>query len=196
MIGPIFSGGSVADHGRVLDIGCGTGSNGYWYRQHGAREIVGVEIDPASADRASAVLDRVVCEPIETALGMLEGTFDLIVCADVLEHLVDPWSVVADLGKVATQNTVLAVSMPNIRFSRRSSGSPSVAGLRMRITASSIRPTCGSSPGRTWTECFDTAVGYRSVGVPLDSSGSGPCGALSSERLLDGPMNGSPDSCS
>jgi SAM-dependent methyltransferase len=104
------------DHGRVLDIGCGTGSNGDWYRLHGAREIVGVEIDPASADRASGVLDRVICEPIETALGLLDGTFDLIVCADVLEHLVDPWSVVQDLGELARGNTVLAISIPNIRF--------------------------------------------------------------------------------
>src|SRR5258707_15606088 len=68
-----FLGWVGGDHSRVLDIGCGTGANGAWYRQHGAREGVGVEVDPASADRASAGLDRVIWEPIETALGMLEG---------------------------------------------------------------------------------------------------------------------------
>jgi SAM-dependent methyltransferase len=104
------------DFGRVLDIGCGTGSNASWYRQHGAREIVGIEIDPASAARAAAVLDRVIGDPVETAIEVLDGTFDLIVCADVLEHLVDPWSVVSGLRRVARDGSCLAISMPNIRF--------------------------------------------------------------------------------
>jgi SAM-dependent methyltransferase len=102
--------------GRVLDVGCGAGANASWYRDHGAREIVGVELHPTSAAQAETVLDRVVCEPIETAIPKLEGSFDLIICADVLEHLVDPWSVVHDLGAVASASTVLAVSLPNIRF--------------------------------------------------------------------------------
>ena len=101
---------------RVLDVGCGAGSNAGWYRRHGAREIVGIEIDPASAARATAVFDRVICDPVEIGVHDLEGSFDLIVCADVLEHLVDPWSVVRELGRVAHGATTLAVSMPNIRF--------------------------------------------------------------------------------
>jgi len=101
---------------RVLDVGCGAGSNAGWYRRHGAREIVEIEIDPASAARSTTVFDRVVCDSVETAVQALEGSFDLIVCADVLEHLVDPWSVVRELGRVAHSDTILAVSMPNIRF--------------------------------------------------------------------------------
>ncbi len=104
------------EFGRVLDVGCGAGSNASWYRDHGAREIVGVELDPASAARAAALYDRIVCDSIETAVHALEGNFDLIVCADVLEHLVDPWSVVHELGRVANADTVLGVSIPNIRF--------------------------------------------------------------------------------
>lgn len=101
---------------RVLDVGCGAGANAAWYRQHGAREIVGIEIDPASAAQAASTYDRIVCDPIETAVGALEGSFDLIVCADVLEHLVDPWSVVHELRRAASADTILAISMPNIRF--------------------------------------------------------------------------------
>jgi len=101
---------------RVLDIGCGVGSNAPWYRRHGAREVIGVEIDEASAVQARLVLDRVVAAPIEQAVRELEGPFDLIVCADVLEHLTDPWSVVRSLSGLASGSTVLAVSIPNIRF--------------------------------------------------------------------------------
>jgi 2-polyprenyl-3-methyl-5-hydroxy-6-metoxy-1,4-benzoquinol methylase len=104
------------EHLRVLDVGCGAGANAAWYRQHGAREIVGIEIDPTSAARSAAVFDRVICQPVETAVHMLEGSFDLIVCADVLEHLVDPWSVVRELGRLADADTCMAISVPNIRF--------------------------------------------------------------------------------
>jgi SAM-dependent methyltransferase len=101
---------------RVLDVGCGAGTNAAWYRRHGAREIVGIEIDATSAARAASVFDRVICDRVETALHTLGGSFDLIVCADVLEHLVDPWSVVRELGRFANASTCLAISMPNIRF--------------------------------------------------------------------------------
>jgi 2-polyprenyl-3-methyl-5-hydroxy-6-metoxy-1,4-benzoquinol methylase len=102
--------------GRVLDIGCGTGSNAPWYRRHGAGEIVGIEIDPTSAAQAASVLDRVICDRVENAVDLLEGPFDLIVCADVLEHLIDPWSVVDRLGRVANADSCMAISLPNIRF--------------------------------------------------------------------------------
>jgi SAM-dependent methyltransferase len=101
---------------RVLDLGCGTGSNAPWYRRHGARVVVGVELDEASASQAALVLDRVICGSMETAILELDGTFDLIVCADVLEHLADPWKLVCQLGRLASASTVLAVSMPNVRF--------------------------------------------------------------------------------
>ena len=101
---------------RVLDVGCGSGANAPWYRRHGAREIVGVELDPASGAQAATVYDRVVNEDIEAAVQALDGRFDLIVCADVLEHLIDPWSVVRQLGTAAHADTILAISMPSIRF--------------------------------------------------------------------------------
>jgi ubiquinone/menaquinone biosynthesis C-methylase UbiE/uncharacterized protein YbaR (Trm112 family) len=103
-------------HERILDVGCGSGSNARWYRQHGAHELVGIEIDPPSADKAVTLFDRIICAPVETAMAELDGPFDLIVCADVLEHLVDPWTVVTDLRRLSHSATVLAVSMPNIRF--------------------------------------------------------------------------------
>jgi hypothetical protein len=61
-------------------------------------------------------MDEVICAPVESAIHQLSGTFDLIVCADVLEHLVDPWSIVRQLLEVAESDTVLAISMPNIRY--------------------------------------------------------------------------------
>ena len=103
-------------HARVLDVGCGTGSNSSWYRRHGAQEIVGVELDDASASQAETVFDRVIRGTIEEAMPKLDGPFDLIVCGDVLEHLIDPWTVLTQLSRLGNPATVLAISIPNIRF--------------------------------------------------------------------------------
>ena len=100
---------------RVLDIGCGAGRSGAWLRARGATRIVGIEVDPASAELARAVYDEVHVASVESALSGIDEPFDLILCADVLEHLVDPWSVVRRLREHATSETTLAVSVPNIR---------------------------------------------------------------------------------
>jgi 2-polyprenyl-3-methyl-5-hydroxy-6-metoxy-1,4-benzoquinol methylase len=39
-------------------------------------------------------------------------------CADVLEHLVDPWTVVSRLRELASPGGTLVASIPNIRFYR------------------------------------------------------------------------------
>lgn len=100
---------------RVLDIGCGAGRSGAWLKARGATRIVGIEVDPVSAEVARSVYDEVHVASVESALSTIDEPFDLILCADVLEHLVDPWSVVRRLRERAISETTLAVSIPNIR---------------------------------------------------------------------------------
>lgn len=102
-------------HPLVLEVGCGRGGNAEWYRAHGAERIIGVELDGPSADVARTRFHEVLSSPIEAALPDLQPGFDLIVCADVLEHLVDPWLVLRGLSTLAAPGAVLAVSVPNIR---------------------------------------------------------------------------------
>jgi 2-polyprenyl-3-methyl-5-hydroxy-6-metoxy-1,4-benzoquinol methylase len=103
---------------RALDLGCGAGVFAPTLRAMGFSHLVGVEIAPEAAARARESYDDVLEMPIDEALPRITETFDLIICADVLEHLVDPWSVTADLGRLAHHGTVLAVSIPNIRYWR------------------------------------------------------------------------------
>jgi 2-polyprenyl-3-methyl-5-hydroxy-6-metoxy-1,4-benzoquinol methylase len=101
--------------GAALDVGCGAGNVGASLRAAGATRVVGIEVVPAQAERARAVLDRVLAAPIEEALPQLGERFATILCLDVLEHLVDPEQVLRDLHEVAAPGARLQVSVPNAR---------------------------------------------------------------------------------
>jgi len=101
--------------GRVLDVGCGAGANAAVLRDLGATEVIGIEIHEPSAERARDVLDQVLTGPVEERLPDLAGAFDTILAYDVLEHLVDPYSVVRGLRERAAPGARLHVSLPNAR---------------------------------------------------------------------------------
>jgi 2-polyprenyl-3-methyl-5-hydroxy-6-metoxy-1,4-benzoquinol methylase len=102
--------------GRVLDIGCGEGGVAQELRAAGASMIAGIEIDPAAAAHAATVLDEVQVGSVEECLGRLTGgPWDTICCYDVLEHLVDPYALLAQLRAVAAPAGRLHVSVPNAR---------------------------------------------------------------------------------
>jgi 2-polyprenyl-3-methyl-5-hydroxy-6-metoxy-1,4-benzoquinol methylase len=101
--------------GRVFDVGTGQGGTARGLRAAGATEIVGVEVMPEPAARAAEVLDRVITGTVEDALEEDLGTFDTVLCLDVLEHLVDPEAVLARLRAVTRPGGTLFVSVPNAR---------------------------------------------------------------------------------
>ncbi len=103
----------------VLDVGCGTGALGRRLKEKGISEVCGIELSPAAASEAMQVLDRVVEGNVELLdLPFEEGYFDCIVCADVLEHLLDPWSAVGKLKKLLKPNGCIVASIPNVGFHR------------------------------------------------------------------------------
>lgn len=101
----------------VLDVGCGIGLNGAALKRSGAR-VTGLEIAPASLSRAARALDEVIaCDitsdaAVRAALG--GRRFDLLVFADVLEHMADPASVLARLLPHLEEDGQVIVSLPNV----------------------------------------------------------------------------------
>src|ERR1700760_4137592 len=71
---------------RVLDLGCATGTTSAHLDAH----VVGVELEPEYAREAATRLDAVPTADVETFEP--DGTFDVLLAADILEHLKDPWS--------------------------------------------------------------------------------------------------------
>lgn len=101
--------------GRVLDVGCGAGATAGPLRAAGAERLVGIELDPDAAERARAEFDIVHTGPAEEHVAALDERFDTILCYDVLEHLVDPGSLLRALASAAASGARLHVSVPNAR---------------------------------------------------------------------------------
>jgi len=101
---------------RILDLGCSSGALGAALKARdrgAATEVVGVEREPGYARDAAARLDREVEADLE-ALAAL-GRFDCLIAADVLEHLVDPWTVLARCAALLEPAGAAVVSLPNVR---------------------------------------------------------------------------------
>jgi SAM-dependent methyltransferase len=106
---------------RVLEVGCAAGFSGAELkRRHPGCEVIGVERDAAAAAAAAARLDRVIAGDVETldlaAAGVAPGSLDAILYGDVLEHLVDPWRVLAAHVPFLAEGGRAIVSLPNVRY--------------------------------------------------------------------------------
>jgi SAM-dependent methyltransferase len=104
----------------ALDLGCGTGATGELLKQRfPAARVYGVEPNAASARRAEAVLDKVLHGRLEdvdlAAAGVAPGSVDLVIAADVLEHMVDPWKALRTLRPFLSPEGALVASLPNLR---------------------------------------------------------------------------------
>ncbi len=78
--------------GRLLEIGCADGARLRLLRHMGWRDLHGIELVPAAAERARNSGFSVETGRAEEALGRTpDGAYDAVVCSMVLEHLHDPF---------------------------------------------------------------------------------------------------------
>jgi 2-polyprenyl-3-methyl-5-hydroxy-6-metoxy-1,4-benzoquinol methylase len=105
---------------RVLEVGCGAGATLQWLRDSGrAGHTTGIELAADAAAVARGRVDRLFEGPLDEHLPALaEGSFDLVLCLDVLEHLVDPWETMRRLQALVRPGGTVIVSLPNVRNHR------------------------------------------------------------------------------
>lgn len=103
---------------KILEIGAGVGNTLVFIKQNKmAAEVMGVELmEFAGSNQSHPLIDKfqianIEHEPIQAPVEY----FDVIICADVLEHLVDPWTMVEKLSTYLKKDGLLIVSIPNIR---------------------------------------------------------------------------------
>jgi len=101
----------------ALDIGCGSGGVGHALRERFPQcARWGCEFDASAAQLARQHFDHVVEQDVESVdwpgLG-LRQPFDLVCLFDVLEHLVNPWTLLQGLLRIVAPDAQLLVSLPN-----------------------------------------------------------------------------------
>jgi 2-polyprenyl-3-methyl-5-hydroxy-6-metoxy-1,4-benzoquinol methylase len=105
----------VPEGSRVLDVGCSTGNFGAALQELKNCTVVGVDLnetdvrDAATKISAAYVLD-ITAEGVADRL----GTFDVVVFADVLEHLVDPRATLRAVRSLLNDGGVVLYSIPNM----------------------------------------------------------------------------------
>lgn len=97
--------------GRVLDLGCGDGRLGELVRLAG-HEVVGVDV--AKHDGVAERLDRFVEGDLDRGIPAEAGAgFDVVLCADVVEHVRDPARLLTEAADRLAPGGVVLTSVPN-----------------------------------------------------------------------------------
>lgn len=155
--------GVLAAHGwqpglRFLDAGCAYGGYLVAAAQAGAREVVGLDIDPdylGLAERLLAahgvagtlVLGNIDDPRVHADLCGAEG-FDVVTCTDVLEHVPDPAVTLGMLARYLAPGGRAYVTIPNCRHPAWVRADPhfGIAGITLlppaaaRATAYAVHP--------------------------------------------------------
>ncbi|HYJ31373.1 MAG TPA: class I SAM-dependent methyltransferase [Allosphingosinicella sp.] len=100
----------------ILELGCGNGATGALALQQGkCGTYVGIEMFEPVAREAEQVLSAVHIGDVATLpLPYGRNHFDVLICSEVLEHLVDPAAVLGRLAELVKPGGLVLASSPNI----------------------------------------------------------------------------------
>ena len=168
---------------RILDVGCGPGWLAAALTEAG-HTVVGVDIAEADGvrDRMSRFVQADLSQGIPDAVG---DDFDLVIGADVIEHLADPAELLGDMAsRVHAHGSVIA-SVPNIshwypRF--RITAGRFDYDQRGVLDATHLRFFTRRRFLRVADEAGLEHVAHRHTGLPLDALG------LSDHALVAGTI--------
>ncbi len=103
---------------RVLEIGAGPGSITRCLHGQGGCRVTAIEIDEDAIERLSPLCERVYqCDLNDRAWNSVlsqENRFEVVVAADVIEHLYDPWTTLKMIRELVDVDGCVVASLPHI----------------------------------------------------------------------------------
>lgn len=103
----------------ILDAGCGEGYGAYLMKSWGAKEVHGIDKEPAAIQKARELFST---DNLSFSLGDLEGLeclgqkYDLLVSFETIEHLDVPESFLGKINSVLSENGIVVISCPNDHY--------------------------------------------------------------------------------
>ena len=104
----------ATDARSILEFGCGEAPLGAELKRRQQCRVVGIELDPKAAAVARKRIDDVYCGDVREVVEILQEKFDWIVGGDIVEHLDEPWSFLAELRRLCRPGGHLLLSLPNL----------------------------------------------------------------------------------
>ena len=98
--------------GRLLDVGCATGSFLFAMQQRGW-QVQGVEPVAHAAAQAQQTFGLDVYNGLLEEAAYTANSFDVITLWDVLEHVADPLATLTEVARILRPNGLLLFSLPN-----------------------------------------------------------------------------------
>jgi 2-polyprenyl-3-methyl-5-hydroxy-6-metoxy-1,4-benzoquinol methylase len=98
---------------KVLDVGCARGLLGEIIKKERGCKVYGIEMSEETAQIARTRLDEVFCVNVEEAPLPFKEDLDVIIFADILEHLIDPWRVLERSREWLKPGGIVFASIPN-----------------------------------------------------------------------------------
>ena len=101
---------------RLLEVGCGNGRTASVMKAEGkCGWCCGIELCEEPAAEARTRLDQVIVGNIERLeLDLAEKSFDILILSEVLEHLVDPGTVLQKLRRFLKPGAIILAGSPNV----------------------------------------------------------------------------------
>ena len=114
---------------RIVDVGCG---GGHVLGMFEDAELVGVDVSSVMLDKARHNLRGRAVTLLHGELaevGLADDSFDVAICTEVLEHVIDPRAVLAEIQRVMRPGGVVVVTFPNDELIGRIKGAVTTTGL-------------------------------------------------------------------
>jgi SAM-dependent methyltransferase len=102
---------------RVLDAGCGTGYGSHLLARHGARSVIGIDLDARNVAfaRKRYTLPNLAFEVQDLErLAFDDASFGFVIASNALEHLHDPDAFLEPLGRLLAPDGQALIAVPPI----------------------------------------------------------------------------------
>ncbi len=108
-----ISDGRILQDKRILSLGCGTG-NDIWYLTK-ENLVVGLDyaVSGLEVGRRHGLRGVIGDLNLQPALPFSSRSFDVVICKDILEHLLEPLAVLQEVRRVLKDDGYVVISVPN-----------------------------------------------------------------------------------